>query len=328
MIFRSIGVLFLGMAILGTTALGQPITYPDPYRTSSGRLRTQQEVEAIRRAARHQQEVESRIAQQYREWRGSGNPSSVKSAAAKFTSELLTPTKQERLTNRSILERSNGGIFSFLNLDQCASLSDVSRVIPVDEKRCLLSLPGFGQVFSFRRRGYVSVPHADLGAAREWFYNPGYGTQTILVDLGDVPLTTVDLKASDLQYIVEFAPALTLDGANKQRVELEEGVVRNGREFFHAVKAVPGHTYVLRSVAYRGEIVTVVNAGDKKIRIDRLKDDARSDIIVSFRLLERDARGDARILWRLLQTKESPKLEFPENEVMANQFTRTVTQIN
>jgi hypothetical protein len=77
------------------------------------------------------------------------------------------------------------------------------------------------------------------------------------------------------------------------------------------VKAVPGHTYALRSIAYRGKLIYDIELGKEHYKFDLLGNDVRGDKIVIFRFTGKDDRGNAKIIWRVLSSGESPKLDLP-----------------
>ena len=246
-----------------------------------------------------------------------------------LTTSLTTLTEAENTEYRQFVSDSNGGVFTFLNETSCLQPIKDEKQAKIARNTCLdKTLPGKGEQFSFRKKDYVSLGHADLGLKGDWFFGFGFVTQTILTDLGDVPISDVNLVREELRYLVGFAPAATFVEANKQRAELENGVSQNNGLFFNAVKAVANHTYVLRSIAYRGELLTVINLGEAKIKFDVLKDDKRGDVIVVFRVLGKDENGNTRIIWRKLQMVESHKLELPVSEIDGTKVPKIVTIID
>jgi hypothetical protein len=313
--------LFFSLATLlaGTLALIGQTPPPDFNRTGSGRQRSYSESQAIRGAYEHQRQQEAR----QRDWirnqpvnSGSSARSVLVRKRNKFADSLVTPTKEESSEHRETLSQSNSGIVTLLGPNSCSQPIDDPEEVLITGTNCLdQAIPGLGRQFSFRSRDHVSMGLADLGIAAGWFFGYGYFTQTILTDLGDIPLREVSLDRPGLEFLREFIPATTIEGSNKQRVELENGVVRDELQFFNAVKAVTNHTYILRSVAYRGELVTVLNLGDRKVRFDRLKGDKREDVIVAFRVIHVNDNGTVRLIWRKLSGKDSPELPMPVTEV-------------
>lgn len=303
---------------------------PDLYRTASGRIRSPQETAAVRAAYNHQKQQEAKFEELRRRVTGTDrSPFGVEAArSTKAYETLVTPTKSEVSVNKELLGGSNVGVFTFLSRDRCKPESQEATQTEIDLILCLDPPPGGGRQFSFRKKDYVPSGHADLSLTDHWFFGFGLVTQTILADLGDFPLADVNLKSSDLQYLNDFVPATTLEDASKQRADLDAGILLNGREFFSGVKAVENHTYILRSIAYRGEVVTVVNMGGQNIKLDQLENDKRSDVIVAFRVLSRGQNGDTRILWRTLQRKDSPKIKVPPKEVDGSQVPTIVTIVD
>lgn len=306
-------VLFTGSVFSQTLPI-------NPYFSGSGRQRSRSETEAIRGAYDHQRQQEARIADWSRNAPVSLKLSSARSALIlrrrKFVDLLMTPTAREAADFERTLRRSNSGIFTLLGEGSCQQSIDKEEEILLAQTKCLdQTISGLARQFSFRSGGYAPMVYADLGVSQGWLFGYGFFTQTVLTDLGDVSLEEVGLERPDLKFISAFSPATTVDGTSAQRKELENGVSSEGRQFFHAVKAIENHTYVLRSIAYRGELVTVLNVGGRKIRIDRLKGQKREDVTIAFRIVDISSDGAIRVLWRRLAVKESPKLDMPETEV-------------
>lgn len=308
-------VLFTGSVVAQTFPI-------NPYFSGSGRQRSRSETEAIRGAYDHQRQQEARLAEWSRNAPVSPRPSSARSALIqkrqKFVDLLMTPTAREAADFERTLRRSNSGTFTLLGEGSCQQAIDKEEEILLAQTRCLdQTISGLARQFSFRSGRYARMVNADLGVSQGWLFGYGYFTQTILTDLGDVSLEEIGLERPDLKFVSAFAPATTVDGTSAQRIELENGVSSGGREFFHAVKAIKNHTYVLRSIAYRGELVTVLNVDGRKTRFDRLKGQKREDVTIAFRIVDIGADGAIRVLWRRLAVKESPKLDMPVTEVNA-----------
>lgn len=324
-----LSVVIVSFLALSQTLISGQTPPQNLYRSASGRIRSQQETEALRRAYSHQKRVEAELY-------GTPNRSSTKVGRSPAEIErererkrvmdlLVGPTESERVEYKVVLGGRNTGIFTLLNWDHCRKDTQKGDAV---KDLCVYWLPGGGGRYSFRKRDYVNFYHADVGLHDGWFIGFGLATQTIMVDLGNIPISEVEVDRSDLRYLTEFVPATSLDLVAKQQDTLEGGVARDGRQFFNAVKAAVGHTYVMRSIAYRGKSIVAVNLGNEKVQFDRLRDDRREDVIIAFQVLRIGEDGRTRILWRKLQSKLSPPLDLPVTEIDGSQVRRKVTIVN
>jgi hypothetical protein len=126
-----------------------------------------------------------------------------------------------------------------------------------------------------------------------------------LVDLGDVPIEQTSLGSAELKYLVEFQPSAGFKEANDVNESLTNGIKHDGFLYLRSIPAVEDHTYALRSIAYRGRVMTSI----KGVPYNELDFDRRRDIIIVFRIVQKDADGSISILWNQLSDKEAPKIK-------------------
>lgn len=311
-------------------AQGSRVTPDDLYRSATGRVRSPQEVEAMRRVFDEQMR-NARFEQARSLSRRLDRPQSIESLINRERRELTRSLRRPD-DNASqygqFLKQPNTGYVTLLAGGNCVqNVSDVKLagvVGPCADE----TLPGKGAYFSFRKDDYVTGGWADIGFKNDWFFSVGFVTQSILADLGETPISDVDLGSKRLKFLTEFVPATTLEDANKQRVEIESGMSTGSDVFYNAVPAIPGHTYVLRSIAYRGKLVSVFDYGQHQTKFDLLDGDSRGDAIVLVRYVGKDQLGNVRLIWRLLKSTDSPKLDLPERKVDGSQIQRRVVRVN
>jgi len=320
-------LLCLNFFIINVSGQGPIVGNPSSiYRSATGRQRSPQEVEIMRSLYEQQ-----RRHAQFERLRNLGNSLVVNSSASaidslytreqrRFINNLSKPNEPEKARYGQFLKHSNTGFTTFPGEGDCIRKS---------EEDCISqTLPGKGAYFSFRLKNYIHPGWADLGLKQNWFFSVGYLTQSIFVELGDVPIEDLTLQNNGMKFLTEFVPANNLEDANKQRVELEKGVEAHNFFYFNAVKAVPNQTYALRSVAYQGKFITILNFGKSKSKIDWLNGDERRDVIVVFRVIGKDEKGNLKIVWRELQSRNSLKLETPVQEINPSQINKLIKIID
>lgn len=304
---------------------GQVVSLPDSSRTASGRVRSREEMEVLRKVKKYQRQRDERVFSTPSSSSGSTAIMVLLKKRDKLIDSLTKPTDHEISEHKRTLGRSGAGVVTFLRDSRCMMPIEDADLLLTAQTNCLdRTIPGLGRLFSFRTGEYARVGYADIGVEDNWLFGSGFLTQTILVDLGDFPLDELDLTRPEIKFLTGFVPATSADGYGQQLTELENGVSSHGLQFFDGVKAIAGHTYVLRSIAYRGELLTVVNTGNRKIKFDRLKGDKRGDVIVAFRVVQMEEGGNVRIIWRTLQSKDSPRLKMPVTEINASEYTTII----
>ena len=166
-------------------------------------------------------------------------------------------------------------------------------------------MPGGGSAFSFRESDYQFWKLADLLYDGRSFVAFGQMSLGFMVDLGDVSLTDVNLDSKAFAYMTAFEPASDIAAVTKQNNVFVDGLDANGLLYKKFFPAVVNHTYVIRSIAYKGK----VPRQHFEIKYNELDFDKRKDIITAFRVLRSDINGTVTILWKTLQEKASPELK-------------------
>jgi len=221
-------------------------------------------------------------------------PSAEESAVLAVSGTLLKEFE-------AFLRSTDTGIVK-LNAD--SSCFSTAEVVNVSERCAPFKMPGAGTAFSFRIDGYRLPRLADL-----IFYNGTFRADAVLqhvamVELGNTEIGNVGLTSAGMKYLVDLQP--TRDGNKFLQFdrELTQGIDADGYFYRKGHPVKLDTTYALRSIAYRGTYLQVVD----KITYDELDFDRRRDVIVVFRVVETDDSGNVTILWKRLKDVEAPKL--------------------
>lgn len=218
--------------------------------------------------------------------------------------ELETVEPSADLFNKyaGILRRENTGLTKLIKDSGCA---ENTKIIVASEECLKYTMPGAGNSFSFRTKSYRISRLADLTYTDNSFQASGVFLHGIFVNIGDVPLESVTLQTAGLKYITDFQPETDYEKSKKIDLQLMKGVESDGFLYRRGLYIVENTTFVLRSIAYDGKYLRAV----KGVTYNELDFDKRKDIIVAFRIVEKDSGGNVTILWKELQEKDSPRLE-------------------
>ena len=216
--------------------------------------------------------------------------------------ESVTPSPALFERYRAIIERDDAGLFKLVPDAGCA---ENSKVVTASEVCMKYTFPGAGNSYSFRVKNYRIRHLADVTFSDANLVVTGTLTHGIFVNLGDVPLNEVSLQTAGLKYLTDFQPSASYEDANAINVSLDGGLMKNGFIYAMSLPAIENNTYALRSIAYRGRVMTSI----KGVPYNELDFDRRRDIVVVFRIVQKDADGSISILWNQLSDKEAPKIK-------------------
>lgn len=210
--------------------------------------------------------------------------------------------------HKTFLSKNNTGIFRLMPDFGC---NENKNVVVVKEECQKYTMPGGGSSFSFRRNIYRLRRLADLSFKDNIFFSGSKYTQGIIGVMGDVDLEKISLNSAGIKQLSEFVPAAEYSTIEKQFKKIEQGLIVSGVLFSNKLKSKENITYVLRSIAYRGKSYQAV---EDRLVYDEFEFDKRFDILIAFRVLKKEKDGSLIILWKELERKESPKIEFPKEE--------------
>ncbi|MDH3495040.1 MAG: hypothetical protein OEM82_15925, partial [Acidobacteriota bacterium] len=166
-------------------------------------------------------------------------------------------------------------------------------------------MPGAGSSYSFRSRLYRVKRLADITFTGSEFNTLGIWKHGILISLGDVALEDLTADSSILETLAGFTPPEDIVKASQFAGYLEKGIAGGEIVYKDSHPAIVDTTYVVRSIAYRGEHWESL----KEVVYDELEFDKRRDVIVAFRVIRLVPNESATIVWKVLSDKKSPRIE-------------------
>lgn len=215
--------------------------------------------------------------------------------------QLLIPEVEDGSRFAEFLKQPDTGLTKLIRDFGC---DEYSTEKPNEQICSRFTMPGGGSAFSFRVADYQQWKLADLLYDGKSFIVFGQMSLGMVVDLGKVPLDLLTTENKGLAYLVGFDPSGNIEEATKQNTALADGVTDKGVLYKKFLPVVPGDTYALRSVAFRGSVTREHNG----TKYNELDFDKRKDIVVAFQVVRQDFNGTVTILWKILQTKQSPVL--------------------
>jgi hypothetical protein len=216
--------------------------------------------------------------------------------------EILAVSQPILAKYASFLKEPHTGVVKLNGEGSC--VTDVDVVI-ASEKCVAFKMPGGGTAYSFRTESYRLSRLADLILLDGVFRTGGVFQQVVMADLGDVELDSVTLQSKGLSYLTRLKPVsdsdefIRFDGETAKGVEADGFLYRKG----HPVRI--NSTYALRSIAYRGKYMRSLDG----VWYDELEFDRRRDVIVAFRVVDKDTAGNVTIVWKRLRDAEAPQLK-------------------
>jgi hypothetical protein len=224
--------------------------------------------------------------------------------------ELLSPRADDRERYKTILAQPRTGIFKLYPDADC-----ISRAVVRVDGPCAEHIPE-GSTSAFRDDSLTPDIHFNHGQ----LVGTGFFSQTIMVDLGDMPIESVGLASPGVRYLSSFQPARTVAGAAEQYGEIVKGITADGYKFTLSTPVKADNTYAMRIVAYRNttyrgfRLRPPADLSADHFRFGLLYRDNRKDLIVAFRIVRKADDGSVTIVWRELDRRKSPELKFGKKE--------------
>lgn len=214
----------------------------------------------------------------------------------------LLPSEPILTQYDTFLKQSETGIFKLSADSNCA----VNPQVIVATEKCLSNdIPGAGTAFSFRVNSHRMLHLSDLVLEKNVIRTGSLMQQGVLVNLGDIDLDKVTTQTPGLKYLLEFKAVTTNEELASIEENLSKGVKSDGFIYSYGLYIKENTTFALRSIAYRGKFERAVSG----VKYNEMDYDKRKDIIVVFRVVEKDANGDLTIIWKEVSEKESPKIK-------------------
>lgn len=200
------------------------------------------------------------------------------------------------------LRRSDTGLVKLIDDKGCA---DNTKIVVATDNCLLYTMPGGGSSFSFRTENYRLARLSDILFTARSFQASGALLHGIFVNLGDVPLDEVTLETRGLKYLRNFQPEPDYEKGKALDAALTKGIVDDGFLYRRGLFMVENTTFALRSIAYNGKYFRALD----RVTYNEFDFDKRKDVIVVFRIVEKDDAGNVTILWKKLQEKDSPEVK-------------------
>lgn len=216
-------------------------------------------------------------------------------------SKLLVVEKEDLKNFASFLQKTDTGLTKLIIDRGCAESPNVFNI----SQDCLkYSMPGAGSSFSFREKNYRLRRLSDLTYDGEDFHSSGILSHAIMTDIGDVPFENIPVQTTALKFLNDFQVAADFEQARLIDKTINDGVENENLFYSRSIKVKENSTYVLRVVAYRGNVYRALEG----VVYDELDFDERRDLTVAFRVVRRDAESIT-ILWKIISNQKAPALK-------------------
>lgn len=217
--------------------------------------------------------------------------------------ELVAPDEADVRAFSEFLSGKDSGLVKLVADQGCNKDLLVADSRPHCRK---YSMPGAASSFSFRIGSHWLRHLSDVtfdGA--KFLTSMGELSNGILIDIGDVPLDKLDREERAYQTVKTFAAPVELQKASNFAALLETGIKDGEIVYKSSADAKTNSTYLLRSIAYRGDSMRII----EDVAFNEFEFDSREDLLVAFRVTRLVPNESVTIAWQVLERKESPKLK-------------------
>lgn len=165
------------------------------------------------------------------------------------------------------------------------------RLLPRGKYEKKLLTNGGGAYYSFARLTHEYGYGSDLSLEQDMFSVGFAGADFgFLVHLGDIALEDVTLEHPGVHVLASFVTPSEESKARELYRRSGNGFTEETFKYRRSVPAQVNVTYVVRSISYR-----------------------RSDVMVAFRVVRRDADGSMILLWKMLKRFPTPYFDPAQN---------------
>lgn len=225
--------------------------------------------------------------------------------------KLLAAGKDERKKFAAFLQQSNTGLTKLIVDRGCAESPSIFNI----SEDCLkYQMPGAGSSFSFREKNYRIDRLSDLTYDGEGFYSNGILSHALITNVGDVALENISEQTKVFKFLNDFQISADFEQARKTDKKVIDGMESDGLVYSRSAEAKENATYILRVIAYRGNVYRAFDG----LVYDELDFDERRDVTVAFRIINRNPES-VTILWKILSDQKSPALKKPSREELTAQ---------
>lgn len=223
--------------------------------------------------------------------------------------KLITPKSEDLQQYVALIKSSGGGLFRLFQNFDC----EEKYVLKINEK-CANYISGYS-TYSFRRKSYFSEQDfIDIQFKGDDLVSREFLSQSIITNLGDVPIEDVSLNSNGMGFLSKFTPQSNPQAVKNQYNEITNGIKENGYFYSNIVKAELNTTYGMRIIAYHFTVPSryVTEIADRRFYF--INTDNRRDLTIAFRIIRKDEDGNITIVWKELNNKTPPKLKYGKDE--------------
>jgi hypothetical protein len=220
--------------------------------------------------------------------------------------EAVAMNAQDAARFAEFLRQDDAG---FVRLYDASTCETNLRVLNVADE-CPPNISGRGVFYSFRKKKYQPRFFADVKFYKNSLQATGLNVLGFLVNLGDAPLEGLSLESGGVREMNAFAPPEEFENIKAQFHAVQRGFKIGDFLYKSALPLRENNTYALRAVAYQGKVTGRFG----RFKFNVLSDDKRQDVIIAFRVIRKHSNGSISLLWRELQRKPAPKLDFKKGK--------------
>lgn len=223
--------------------------------------------------------------------------------------KLIAPNPQDIQKYDSLIKTSRGGLFRLFPHLNCQEKFVVNL-----NGNCANYTSGYS-TYSFRRKDYEAEEgFIDIQFKDDELISRGFLSQSIITNLGNVPIEDVSLNNSGLAFLNKFIPQSATQAVKKQYNEITNGINENGYFYSNIVKAQLNTTYGMRIIAYHFTVPSHYDAEVMDNRFHAVNIDNRRDLTIAFRIIRKEDDGNITIVWKELNNQKPPKLNYRKDE--------------
>jgi hypothetical protein len=171
--------------------------------------------------------------------------------------------------------------------------------LDVNNLKCVNALPiyGNGAHYSFSKKSHGKFNAAEI-ALRDNSFRVGFlgNFSGLIVDLGEVDINSVNENREEAVVLQSIVPVKAFSKFPSQKRVLDKGISVNGKHYQTDAPAEINHTYIVRLVRY----YTVFYF---------MSEHYYDEILIAFRVVEKDSDGNATLLWKKITQKKNIHLE-------------------
>jgi hypothetical protein len=270
-----------------------PTPIPASTQTLSQRMESQMEISSKRNSLAKREIALRKIEVLYRK---------STNAELKILSVDLTLVEQYK----GLLKNRRTGLIRLMP-DLGCSKND--KLIVSSDYCTKYSMPGSGSTYSFRVTDYRIQRLGDLVLRDNHIYADGMFIQAAMANLGDKAIESLTLESEGIKELVAFKPDNEIGLVAKQVARLKKGFLVSNTFFANNLDVEKNSTYILRSIAFN----TKHFVASHNITYNEFDYDKRRDIMIVFRIIEKNADGSIVLLWKELRNEKAPKLKLRTN---------------